>query len=65
VKYLRVKIECDSSVLLAVREDSTAMSLYKKWQETDDDDDFEELADWIVSDVKDQMEIYIEDIEEN
>lgn len=65
MKYVRVHIESPNYILFAMSEGSAAEKLYNKWRESGDDDDFEELAEWILPDVLEQGDFYIEDITED
>ena len=41
---------------------SEAERLYAQWRSTDHDDDFSELVEWLEDDIRDRMEIDVEDV---
>ena len=49
---------------IVIRLDRTGERLWLNWQESDSDEDFEELAEWIREDVASHIEFEIESISE-
>jgi hypothetical protein len=43
---------------------STGETLYDKWLKSQSDEDFEELAEWIVDDVSAELDFSITEVEE-
>lgn len=61
---LTVTIYASSYQKVTIRPGGRSAELYDKWLESQADADFEELADWIKEDVRDNLDFDIEDLEE-
>jgi hypothetical protein len=60
---LKVTVSANTqTVVIPAHPGSHAERLYNKWYKSQDDDDWQELLDWITPDVADDMEIEIEEV---
>jgi len=61
---LEVSLDISRHQSVLVHKDSDSYKLFLKWKDDPTDSNWEELAEYISDDVKDDMEFYIEDIRE-
>jgi predicted alpha/beta hydrolase family esterase len=60
---LKVEVSANTqTVIINAYPGSQAERLYNKWYESQSDEDWEELLNWIAPDVADDMEIEITDV---
>jgi hypothetical protein len=62
-RYLTFTIALDSRrAHVLMHPGGTLEGLYNAWRESGLDEDFEELCEWVHSDVAEEIDFYIEDV---
>ena len=61
---LNIEISVSRNVNLTIWSGSTSERLYLAWKESQSDEDWEELVEWLHDDISDEIDFYVTEIEE-